>query len=64
MPGLVETERNYQKWITPETEMRVLERQCLKSVCQPEDVANLVVFLCSSQSRMISGQTIAIDGGS
>lgn len=64
MPGLVETERNYQKWITPESELRVLERQCLKSVCQPDDVANLVVFLCSSQSRMISGQTIAIDGGS
>jgi NAD(P)-dependent dehydrogenase (short-subunit alcohol dehydrogenase family) len=30
---------------------------------QPHDVANLVVFLASEQSRYITGQMIAIDGG-
>jgi len=29
----------------------------------PEDVANLVAFLCSDESYMIRGQTIIIDGG-
>jgi NAD(P)-dependent dehydrogenase (short-subunit alcohol dehydrogenase family) len=29
----------------------------------PEDVANLVAFLCSPQSEMIIGQTIILDGG-
>jgi enoyl-[acyl-carrier protein] reductase III len=29
----------------------------------PNDVANLVAFLCSSQAEMIVGQTIVIDGG-
>jgi enoyl-[acyl-carrier protein] reductase III len=29
----------------------------------PEDVANLVAFLCSPAAEMIRGQTIAIDGG-
>jgi enoyl-[acyl-carrier protein] reductase III len=29
----------------------------------PEDVANLVAFLCTPESRMIIGQTIVIDGG-
>jgi NAD(P)-dependent dehydrogenase (short-subunit alcohol dehydrogenase family) len=30
---------------------------------QPEDVADLVVFLASDESRFITGQMIAIDGG-
>jgi enoyl-[acyl-carrier protein] reductase III len=29
----------------------------------PEDVANLVAFLCSDESFMIRGQVITIDGG-
>jgi len=30
---------------------------------QPEDVANLVAFLCNDESNMIRGQIIVIDGG-
>ena len=30
---------------------------------QPEDIAHLVVFLASDESRYITGQMIAIDGG-
>lgn len=41
----------------------ILERQCLKSRIQPEDVANLALFLASDGARMISGQNIGIDGG-
>ncbi len=29
----------------------------------PQDVANVVAFLCSSESSMIVGQTIVVDGG-
>ena len=32
-------------------------------IIQPEDVADLVAFLCSEQSDMIRGQIIVIDGG-
>ncbi|MCC6535075.1 MAG: SDR family oxidoreductase [Burkholderiales bacterium] len=31
---------------------------------QPEDLANLVVFLCSETAGAITGQAIAVDGGS
>jgi enoyl-[acyl-carrier-protein] reductase (NADH) len=30
---------------------------------KPEDIAELVAFLCSGQSNMIRGQIIVIDGG-
>ena len=29
----------------------------------PEDIANVVTFLCSEESRWILGQTIVADGG-
>ncbi len=41
----------------------VLDRQCLKSRIQPENVADLVHFLVSPASDMITGQNFAIDGG-
>ena len=30
---------------------------------EPEDVANVVRFLCSEDSRHITGQVIVVDGG-
>lgn len=41
----------------------VLDRQCLKSRIQPAHVADLVHFLVSPASDMITGQNYAIDGG-
>lgn len=35
----------------------------LGKVCQPEDVARLVRFLCSDEASMITGQNYVIDGG-
>jgi NAD(P)-dependent dehydrogenase (short-subunit alcohol dehydrogenase family) len=34
-----------------------------RSVGQPEDIADVVVFLASDESRYITGQMIAVDGG-
>lgn len=47
--------REYNDWI--------LENQSLKKRIEPEDIAELVLFLVSPASDMISGQNIAIDGG-
>jgi len=47
--------QQYSDWI--------LENQSLKSRIQPEHIADLVLFLVSPRSDMISGQNIAIDGG-
>jgi NAD(P)-dependent dehydrogenase (short-subunit alcohol dehydrogenase family) len=45
----------YDRWI--------LERQSLKRRILPEDIANLAVFLSSSQADPITGQDIHCDGG-
>lgn len=45
----------YNKWI--------LERQCLKSRIEPQDVADLAIFLASDSAHMITGQNIGLDGG-
>ncbi len=41
----------------------ILENQCLKSRIQPQDVADLVLFLVSDKARMITGQNVGLDGG-
>jgi 3-oxoacyl-[acyl-carrier protein] reductase len=42
---------------------RTIERQPIKRVGKPEDVANLCAFLVSEDSSYITGQTIYITGG-
>jgi 3-oxoacyl-[acyl-carrier protein] reductase len=35
----------------------------LRRFSTPEDVANVIAFLCSEKSRQITGQDISVDGG-
>ena len=36
----------------------------LGKLIQPEDIANAVLFFCSPLAGMVTGQCIAVDGGS
>jgi len=40
-----------------------LDRFPLGKFCEPEDIADAVLFLCSRRSKMITGQAIVVDGG-
>lgn len=40
-----------------------LARTPLGRLTMPEDVANLVLFLCSDLASMVHGQTLVVDGG-
>jgi NAD(P)-dependent dehydrogenase (short-subunit alcohol dehydrogenase family) len=44
-------------------ESQLLSNQPIGRMGTPEEVANLVVWLCSEESSFVVGQAIAIDGG-
>src|SRR5512137_2686510 len=60
-PGLIETEM--MKNADPLVLEAAMEEIVLKRLGQPEDIANLVAFLCSDLSRHITGEVIKVDGG-
>jgi len=49
--------------MTPEYLTEIRERQSLKRELAPEDVARMVLFLASEDSRAITGQDFIVDGG-
>ena len=40
-----------------------IDRQPMKRLGTPEEIANVAVYLASDESRFMTGQTIVIDGG-
>ncbi|MBB4658959.1 SDR family NAD(P)-dependent oxidoreductase [Parvularcula dongshanensis] len=63
LPGWVATERQLETWLTPEAEAEWSTRVALKGRIEPSDVANLILFLSSNDSRMITSQFFIIDAG-
>jgi 3-oxoacyl-[acyl-carrier protein] reductase len=61
-PGGVESEEE-KKYATPEQVAAVVALQSLKRRVVPRDIARTAVFLASSDSDIITGQTINVDAG-
>lgn len=62
-PGWVMTRRQLELWVTPDALQECLDQQSLKETVSGEHVADAALFLASSASRMITGQSLIIDGG-
>jgi NAD(P)-dependent dehydrogenase (short-subunit alcohol dehydrogenase family) len=67
-PGLVETDMGVRLaraiYRDRELDMRSLDADFpFGRVCQPDDIANTVLYLCSPQSSYVTGQRIVVDGG-
>lgn len=62
-PGWVLTPRQRELWANPESLASHIERQCLRREMVPDDVVGTCLFLASDTSRMITAQTIIVDGG-
>jgi NAD(P)-dependent dehydrogenase (short-subunit alcohol dehydrogenase family) len=63
-PGLVLTEKQQRLWYPTEEKVAEMVRmQFLPEIIQPADIANLALFLAANDSRMITKQTLAVNGG-
>lgn len=62
-PGWVMTERQRALWVTEESLRSHIDRQCLKEEIQSEDMVGPCLFLASDSSRMLTAQTLIVDGG-
>jgi 3-oxoacyl-[acyl-carrier protein] reductase len=61
-PGLIETAMTAEM---PEAaRARMLDSIALGRPGTPEDVGDVVCFLCSDAARYVTGQTLVVDGGS
>jgi meso-butanediol dehydrogenase / (S,S)-butanediol dehydrogenase / diacetyl reductase len=62
-PGVVKTDMTKDFWDTDYFQRTNQELTPLNRDCTLADVANMVYFLASDEAGVISGQTIALDGG-
>ena len=62
-PGWIMTERQIEKWLTPEGEEEIRRNQVLPDKVRPEDVAPMALFLASDEARACSAQEYIVDAG-
>jgi 2-hydroxycyclohexanecarboxyl-CoA dehydrogenase len=46
-----------------EREEKVKRAYPLRRIGEPEDIANMVMFLCSESARHVTGQIVSVNGG-
>jgi NAD(P)-dependent dehydrogenase (short-subunit alcohol dehydrogenase family) len=62
-PGWVITERQRSRWVTEESLAAHVARQCIRVAMDPADMVGPCLFLASDASRMLTAQTLIVDGG-
>lgn len=62
-PGRVVTARTIAQGMTGEWVQQTKDRQCLKELVLPDDIARLILWLSSDDARMVTSQTYILDGG-
>jgi NAD(P)-dependent dehydrogenase (short-subunit alcohol dehydrogenase family) len=62
-PGWVMTERQLREFITPAIRKFLFRAQCIPDLIQPEEIAEIVLFLAGDASRAMTGQELLVDRG-
>ncbi len=63
-PGMIRTPGvEYFLAIAPDIAERAISAHALNRVGEPEEVADVAVFLCSDRSSFVTGECVAVDGG-
>lgn len=61
-PGVTETEM-LQQVIPADVQQQMAKATALRRLGKPDDIADVVAFLCSDEARWITGQTLIANGG-
>ena len=62
-PGYIRTPMTKARLDDPEGAARMLAREPIGRVGEPEEVAETVVWLCSEAASFVTGHALAVDGG-
>jgi len=62
-PGLVRTPLTESWKLPPDAEAAILSAVPQGRWCEPEEIAEAVIFLCSERASHVTGLVMAIDGG-
>lgn len=63
-PGTIATELARQAVLgSDEARARIMSRTPMKRLGEPEEVADVVAFLCSDASTYVTGEIVVVDGG-
>ena len=60
-PGYIETDMT--SFLDDQNKENIIEQLSIKRIGKPEDISNIVSFLCNDESEYITGQVIPVDGG-
>lgn len=63
VPGAIVTERQQQRWLTPELNQQFLDLQALKFRLDATHVARVALFLASDESSGCTGANFIVDAG-
>ncbi|WP_336801349.1 SDR family NAD(P)-dependent oxidoreductase [Kaistia sp. MMO-174] len=63
VPGWIMTQRQIDLWLTPEAEVDLMNKQCLKRKLFPDDIAKPVLFFASDEASGCTNQSYIVDGG-
>jgi D-xylose 1-dehydrogenase len=62
-PGWTMTPRQKELWFDDAGQKVLDEHQAMRGLIQPDDIANMVLFLAADDSRFCTGQEFIVDGG-
>lgn len=60
-PGVINTEMNSH--LDEQTMQELKEETPLNAIGQPQDIADMVEFLCSEKAKFVTGQIVGVNGG-